>query len=243
MEKLSEVLKGMRFKNEWEAEAYRRQRLAEVAREFGLEPQTTLERYRMLRISGDDEALRQWRLDISGLSGLPGKRFEDFKRRGRYPSVQEALEAAKLFALDPYHSKPFLVLAGPPGVGKSHLLQAIGWTLLAKNCLVLYRSQVDLLGELRRSLDDRSYQDKLETFRECPFLLLDDLGVAGLSDWALEILDSIVDRRWAKRLPLAVATNLAATELPARIADRLRHPEVSTAVTIAAKSYRTGGKP
>ena len=41
-----------------------------------------------------------------------------------------------------------VLLVGPPGVGKSHLVQAIGREVLKAGFLVLYRSIFDLVREL-----------------------------------------------------------------------------------------------
>ena len=42
-----------------------------------------------------------------------------------------------------------ILLIGPPGVGKSHLAQAIGQELIKNGRIVLYRSIFDLLADLR----------------------------------------------------------------------------------------------
>ena len=43
-----------------------------------------------------------------------------------------------------------VLLVGPPGVGKSHLVQAIGLEALKAGFLVLYRSIFDLVRDLKK---------------------------------------------------------------------------------------------
>lgn len=44
-----------------------------------------------------------------------------------------------------------ILLIGPPGVGKSHLAQAIGHELIKQGKIVLYRSIFDILDDLHKS--------------------------------------------------------------------------------------------
>jgi len=197
---------------------------------------SVVEQYRHLRAKGDASGLLH---EVSGLRGFEDKTFESFKERSEFPTVQEAFKAAKDFVRS---GPPILTLAGAVGCGKSHLLMAIGWELVARGVLVMYRPESRLISELKRAMEERSYDTLLGDVMNCPFLLLDDLGVEALTDWTRGVLDAIVDHRWSHRLPLAVATNLKSSELPPRIADRLADRSRGKVVQISAESYRrTGG--
>lgn len=209
----------------------------EAERQLGWQPRTAYERYTEARRRGEwgpDEALHA--------SGLPDQvnevGFESFKARRRYPSVQEALEAARAWTDDP-HSPPLLTLAGSPGTGKTHLALAAAWILLRRPRYVVYRTEGRLLAEVRQSFDSPRGEDPLGTFRDCPWLILDDLGVEAATGWAKGIIDQVVDHRWAMRKRLLMTTNaMSPDDLPPRLASRLSDVAVSRVVAIDAPDYR-----
>ena len=219
-------------------EALRRANIAEAERVFDFGPVTPIERYRAFQ--GDPDQLFQLCQECSRLPVIHKRIFDTFKPRKRWPSVQEALDVSRLFSRG--EAKPILVLAGPAGTGKSHLLQSIGWTLVDNGRLCCYITQVDLLGEIRSHLRSPDYDDVLSHFMNVPYLLLDDLGTAGATDWSMGILDNLIDFRWQNRMSMVIATNAKAVELQQRIADRLNDKEVSTVVAISAPSFRSGEK-
>ncbi len=86
-----------------------------------------------------------------------------------------------------------LVLAGPTGVGKTHLALAIAWEWFDDGFRVLFTRVDDFLDRLRRGYDDSSYHQTLVSIRRCGLLVLDDLGAEHAKDWAGEKIDRIVD--------------------------------------------------
>lgn len=244
MERLEDILNRVRplsaaeRQELGEREMQRRANIAEADRNFnlGLQSQGVIDQYRQARMRGEEEDF------AIGLSGLPletrqTRRFSTFAPRRRFATVGSALEAVQNI-LRP-GTPPLLTLASPPGTGKTHLLLALGWELVERGNLVLYRTQPGLIEELRRSFEDRAFESAIASFLECSWLLLDDIGVEGLTDWGRGILDRIIDHRWLHLLPLVVATNAKAADLPPRLADRLADKDVGVVVQIAAPSYRS----
>jgi len=234
---VDDLLRGLAQAGDPEAaERERAKRDADI--DFGLgifSTSSILERYRLLRAKGDVSGFLR---EVSGLRGFEDRTFESFRERPEHPTVQEAFEAAKGFVRG---GPPILTLAGAVGCGKSHLLMAMGWELVGRGVLAMYRPEPHLISELKRAMEERNYDTLLGDVMNCPFLLLDDLGVEALTDWTRSVLDAIIDHRWSHRLPLAVATNLKSGELPPRIADRLADKSRGKVVQISAESYRRMG--
>ena len=62
----------------------------------------------------------------------------------------------------------------------------------------------------------------METFRECPLLILDDLGAEKDTEWVREQLYRVVNHRYFEKLPMVITTNEGVTGLDPRIASRIR---------------------
>lgn len=143
-----------------------------------------------------------------------------------------------------------LTLAGPPGVGKSHLAIAIAWEWLLHGAWVLFRQSEDLLDEMRQTFDidkDKAWDLKLPTFANvlkaykwCHLLVVDDLGLEKPTEWAEARLDGIFNHRWLHRLPTVITTNMPSKDLSPRIVDRIDDKACARVVAMDAPSYRRG---
>ncbi len=165
-------------------------------------------------------------------------RFHTWKDPGVL-SLSHAFYAARDMARGNVSRGNFLVLAGPTGVGKTHLALAIAWEWLEDGFDVLFTRVDELLDELRRGYADGSYHQRLESVRRRALLVLDDLGTEQPKDWAGEKLDRIIDWRYIARMPLVVTTNAKSEELAPRVASRLADHSRSVVVQIDAEDYRT----
>lgn len=175
-------------------------------------------------------------------AGLPpatreAKRFHAWQDRG-IASVHYAYYMAKNLAIGNLTMGNFLVLAGPTGVGKTHLALAIAWEWFEDGSDVLFSRVDDLLDWLRRGYDDNTYHKRFDSIHRRHLLVLDDLGTEHAQDWAGEKLDRIVDWRYINRMPLVVTTNAKSEDLAARVASRLADKSCSIVVQIDASDYR-----
>ncbi len=106
---------------------------------------------------------------------LLSARFENFVVG---PGNQLAYTAAQTVARHPFSQQynP-LVLYGPPGVGKSHLLHAVGNAIQQHypEARILYVTTEALLNQMFRALDHHRMDEFKRRYRSLDVLLLDDL--------------------------------------------------------------------
>ena len=87
---------------------------------------------------------------------------------------------------------------GPPGTGKSHLVQAIGQAVIQQGYRVLYRETHTLLEELADATLDGTRKECMEFLGTVPLLIIDDLGMRKLPLTAAEELLEIIMRRYER---------------------------------------------
>jgi len=196
---------------------------------------------------------RSWRgagLEISparlNLSGLPPETqgYLTFKQWQPRKELASALTSCKLYCLNP-QARPFLLLVGPPGVGKTHLVVAMAWELLESGFLVTYRQVGRLLDNLRtlpRFCDEGlpPYSREVQFLEQVPVLILDDIGQQR-EGW--EFLDSLIDFSYLCRRPTVVTSNLAKDRLPPRLVSRFSDKQLSRLIVIKAADFRQKGGP
>ncbi len=88
---------------------------------------------------------------------------------------------------------------GPPGLGKSHLVQAIGYQAVKAGYAVLYRSVFDLVRDFLHD-EVLGQEDKmLTTYLKPELLIIDDMGMKQLPRRSGECLFEVVMRRYETR--------------------------------------------
>jgi DNA replication protein DnaC len=133
---------------------------------------------------------------------------------------------------------------GPPGTGKSHLCQAIGYQAIKAGFTVRYRSIFDVVRDF---LHDEAFagQDKiLAKYLKPDLLIIDDMGMKQLPKRSGEYLFEIVMRRYEIRSTMMTSNRpledwgklVGDVPSAAAILDRfLHHAEI---IQITGKSYR-----
>lgn len=137
-----------------------------------------------------------------------------------------------------------VLFIGPPGVGKSHLAQAIGYELIKSGKSVLYRSIFDLLEDLRNDSYEGTHQRAMSRYLKCDLLIIDDMGIKQLPPKSGEYLFEIVMRRYELRSTLMTSNRPLEEwgkligDVPAATAilDRFLHH--ATVIKIKGRSYR-----
>lgn len=100
-----------------------------------------------------------------------------------------------------------LVVAGPQGTGKSHLLEAIGHHAVNQGLSVAWFSVEDLGAIIRRHRVDDSVSKAFTTLAAMQLTIIDDIGLLPISTDAAEGLYRLIDAAYERR-SLALSTNL-----------------------------------
>ena len=166
---------------------------------------------------------------------VPGGKATD--RSGK-ETLAAALTAAESFAGDP---QGWLVLAGDPGCGKTHLAVAVAGRRLKAGKPVFFTFVPDLLDYLRYTFSPESrvtYDERFEQVKQAPLLVLDDLGAESSTAWANEKLYQIIVHRYNARLATIITTRRVPDNPKDPVASRLRDSRLVTVVPITAPDYR-----
>jgi DNA replication protein DnaC len=138
----------------------------------------------------------------------------------------------------------WLMIAGPVGTGKSHLLHTIDTILKPWSMYISVPDFKDMVFEFTGNGDLSTMLDYVSRH---PILLLDDVGAEWASAYAVTALRQVIMSRYThwRELPIVIATNLTESQLEtydSRIADRLFDKEkVDTILFNGVKSWRRHG--
>ena len=113
-----------------------------------------------------------------------------------------------------------MLLVGDTGVGKSHIAQALGHRACRAGYHVLYVGAHDMLTQLRAARDDDSLARRLLRFTTPDLLIVDDIGLRGLThDEPLDLYEIIRTRY--QRASTIMTSNRSIEEWPPLFGDAL----------------------
>jgi DNA replication protein DnaC len=133
-----------------------------------------------------------------------GKTFESWvASRSSIPAAQQR----SVRSLEWVGRAENLVVAGPSGTGKSHLLEAVGQQAVEEGFTVAWFSVEDLGVIVRRHRVDDTVSKTFASLAQVALTLVDDIGLLPISADAAEGLYRLVDAAYERR-SLALSSNL-----------------------------------
>lgn len=116
-----------------------------------------------------------------------------------------------------------MVLAGPPGVGKTYFCAgAIEWFFGKVRDIYAWKES-DFLERVRRSMDlQGDYHQAIKYHVDHEFLIFDDLGStgSGKGEWRQEVLFEVINLRYESKAPTIFTTNFNRQECKERLGER-----------------------
>lgn len=142
-----------------------------------------------------------------------------------------------------------VLLLGPPGVGKSHIVQAVGQSVIRSGFTVLYRSIFDVVRDFLHEEAGQGTEKLLNRYLKPDLLVIDDMGMKQLPRRGGEVLFEIIMRRYETRSTMMTSNRpledwgklIGDVPSATAILDRfLHHAEL---ITITGRSYRLRDRP
>lgn len=140
--------------------------------------------------------------------------------------------------------KENVLLLGKPGVGKTHLAQALGHQALKMGYKVLFVHANELIERLQAARGDGSYRLSLQKLLQPDLLIIDEIGFKKLPTAGLDDFFEVIRSRYEQG-SIILTTNrnfedwgalLGDTVMASAIIDRLVHH--ATVIRITGNSYR-----
>lgn len=122
----------------------------------------------------------------------------------------EAVDAAIRFVEEykPGQRQKGIYFYGEFGVGKSYILGAIANELSQKQISSMIVYVPELFREMKSSIANSTLNDKIESIKREPILMLDDIGAETMSSWIRdEVLGPILQFRMLENLPTLFTSN------------------------------------
>ena len=162
-----------------------------------------------------------------------------------WPNKINRLQVQNLFRLRFLDDATNVVLVGGVGLGKSHLVTALGLQACERGYSVLFTSAIDAINTLAAAKAAGQLKRDLRRYLRPRLLILDELGYLPIDKTGADLLFQIISQRY-ERGSLAITTNRVFKHWPeifnhdatltSAVLDRLLHH--AETVTVEGNSFR-----
>lgn len=176
---------------------------------------------------------------------LPQVDFAEAKKTAP-KAISKLYCKAEEYINDPENKKPFFIIIGSAGTGKTVLASAIATEMLARGAATVTVSAFDMVKRAKDyhtqfAIDD--YQDLFTPMLECDVLVIDDLGTETvLKNITREYFYTIINERWLRKKNTIITSNLTPNDMLTRYGEavfsRLCDKNISSLFTVTAKNAR-----
>ena len=176
------------------------------------------------------------------------KRLEDYDFS--FPKKISKPKLLRLFDCQFVDASACAVLIGGTGVGKTHLLTALGYVASQKGISVRFTRVIDMINVLTTAQQNGMLERKLKEYVRPQLLLLDELGYLPIDKRGADLMFQVVAARYETG-SIVISTNRVFKQwgqifdvdntLATAMIDRLMHH--GEAILIEGDSYRTKDGP
>jgi DNA replication protein DnaC len=157
-----------------------------------------------------DSAWHQYQLDEIAMRAAHGDQKTD--------AFLRQLSGFRMWGGDPW----LAFLFGPPGRGKTLLAtMTVGRWVDTGRRDARFSPVCQILADMRAAISNGGTEHLIRNLEHAPLLVLDDLGAEMATEWARDILYTIVNHRYNQMLPTIVTSNMSAAEIASKHHDRM----------------------
>lgn len=151
------------------------------------------------------ERVARTRLKVSGLPEI--KRLEDFDLSWIKGGLTQK-KFSELAALSFIQRKENVILMGPSGIGKTHLMLAYGYKACMSGYTAYHMSCIDAIEVLAKAKMANRLKRKLQWLKKPHLLLIDEVGYEGLTSEEANLFFQLVNTRY-EHGSMVITTNKA----------------------------------